>query len=106
MEKAFDYCRHNIIEKVYEKFKFPQKLQNLITQIIRGNTTRVVTPWGLTELMDILSGSRQGDGLSVITYLLAHEAINRVIQQYCEGYKWFRNDSLEDYPIFTLIVFI
>lgn len=80
-EKAFDRVHHDLIHAVLEKMNFGQTIKSLVKTIYKNMTNRIFLNGMITEPFNITRSVRQGDGLSMILFILVSELLATKIRQ-------------------------
>ena len=75
--KAFDSIKREEMFKILEAYGFPKKIIQAIKIIYENNTAAVITPVGLTDYFNILTGIFQGDTLAPLLFIIVIDYILR-----------------------------
>lgn len=59
-DKAFEESSHNHIECSFNHMEIPTALRNLMTNLLRGNETQILTAHGLSKSIQVKKGVFQG----------------------------------------------
>jgi endonuclease/exonuclease/phosphatase family metal-dependent hydrolase len=81
LHKAYDTTRIRRLLLTLRKFGFCEDFVQLIATFNNNCKARVITAYGLTELFDILSGLRQGCGLSPNLFNIFLEPLIKYLEQ-------------------------
>jgi hypothetical protein len=84
-EKAFDRVSHKAILKLFEALKLPADFTRSLKAIYRHSTAKVSHANFLSSEFPILSGTKQGDPLSPLIFVLVAELFNTQISQNIKG---------------------
>jgi len=87
VKKAYDHVEHWGIKKVLTEYGFSQGVISLIMSICEDNTTKVITPHGLTSKINVTRGVRQGCPLSPTLFILFLDPLMLWLQESQLGYK-------------------
>ena len=77
LSKAFDSIKREEMFKILEAYGFPKKIIQAIKIIYENNTAAVITPVGLTDYFNILTGIFQGDTLAPLLFIIVIDYILR-----------------------------
>lgn len=80
--KAFDSVSHDAILRTLHHIHLPNKITRLIYSMLTGSTTRIMVNGFLTNKVKIRRGTKQGDPLSPILFVLAIEPLLRTVEGY------------------------
>lgn len=94
-EKAYDKIRHDYLWDVLRAANLPESLIRTISGLYSGAQSRVIVNGTLSEFFEVIRGTRQGDPLSCILFLLAIEPMSKMIQraQNLAGFKVKSHDG-------------
>ena len=84
-EKAYDSISHECIRRILKHLDFPEKLRNLIDNLITGSKARVRVEGSLTNEFPIERGVKQGDPLSPLLFALCIEPLAHRIRKETKG---------------------
>jgi hypothetical protein len=79
-EKAYDRVLHDLIWRTMDAMGFNQNFINIIKSLYSGATSSVSVNGNLSEPIPITRGVRQGDALSCLLYVIAHECLMTAIK--------------------------
>ena len=80
IEKAFDTVSHSAILTTLRHLSLPTNIQNLLKNMILGSNIRVSVNGQLTPKIKIRRGTKQGDPISPILFVLTIEPLVRAIE--------------------------
>lgn len=80
-EKAFDRVNHKLILHMLSKFNFGSNLITLIKSIYQKMTSKVNINGMITESFPVTRSVRQGDGLSMVLFVLISELLSSMIRR-------------------------
>ncbi|XP_044746344.1 poly [ADP-ribose] polymerase tankyrase-1-like [Coccinella septempunctata] len=84
--KAFDRIRLSDVIRSLEKNNIDYKYQRIIKELYRGTRTRIKTKEGLSEVLQINAGIRQGDSLSPTLFNIIIDQIVEDVNRVNAGY--------------------
>jgi exonuclease III/ribonuclease HI len=87
IKKAYDSVEHWGIQQTLRHYKFNESYINLIQQIYKDNHTQIITPYGLTEGVNMQKGVKQGCPLSPIIFNIFLNPLLEKIEQTTTGYR-------------------
>lgn len=79
-EKAFDKVHHTLIHKMLEKYNFGPMTRDLVKTIYSKMTSRLQLNGLITDTFQVTRSVRQGDGLSMILFVLTAELLAQMIR--------------------------
>lgn len=79
--KAFDRLEWTYLWRVLKEFKFGDRFIKMIQTLYANPTARMCVGGGLLELFDIGRGTRQGDPLSPLIFVLSIEPLAHLIRK-------------------------
>jgi hypothetical protein len=88
LSAAFNTVDHPTLGQILEILGLPEDMRGVIATLYRGVTTRIKTPFGLTEPIPVKRGTLQGDSLSPTLFLLYIEPLLRWLHQGGHGYHY------------------
>ena len=91
VKKAYDHVEHWGIKQVMEMYGYDPHFINIIMSLYRSTKTQVITPYGLTDNINVTRGVRQGCPLSPTLFILF---LDPVLLQIEEGKKRYQMDHL------------
>ena len=80
-EKAFDRVDHIFILKILEKFNFGPTILSLVKSIYTKMSSCLLINGHITKQFTVSRSVRQGDGLSMILYVLVGELLSEMIRK-------------------------
>ena len=83
-EKAFDRVNHELIFKILEKFNFGPTVMNLVKTVYRQMSSRLQINGLITKPFNVSRSVRQGDGLSMILFVLVGELLSQMLRNEIE----------------------
>ncbi len=87
--KAFDSISHDTIYRGLESLGAPPCLIAVIKQLLSGSTTKVQVNGVLGEPVNITRGTKQGDPISPVLFVIGLELLNRaLINSNCNGFQF------------------
>ena len=96
-EKAFDSVDRDVLWKLLRHYGIPEKYITLIQKTYDNCSCRVIHNGVLSELVEMLTGVRQGCLLSPFLFLLVIDWIMRqTTEQHRDGIQWTLMTRLED----------
>jgi hypothetical protein len=96
-EKAFDSLNRKKIWRILKEYGTPQKIINLIKNMCKGSTLRVLHEGILSEPISTTSGVKQGCVLSPTIFIIVMDYImKKVITNKKRGITWKLTERLED----------
>ena len=87
IKKAFDSIETSVIDKTLEFYDVPIQFRKMLLGIYRDNKAKVITPFGVTETINIQRGVRQGDVLSPLLFIMVINPLIDMIKEENMGYK-------------------
>lgn len=84
--KAFDRIRLSDVIRSLEKNNIDYKYQRIIKELYTGTRTRIKTKEGLSEVLQINAGIRQGDSLSPTLFNIIIDQIVEDVNRVNAGY--------------------
>ena len=88
-EKAFDSVDREVLWKLLRHYGIPEKYIILIQKTYEKCTCRVIHNGALSELIEMLTGVRQGCLLSPFLFLLVIDWIMwQTTEKHCDGIQW------------------
>ena len=79
-EKAFDLVHHQLLLKLLHKFNFGPTIIEQISIIYSKMKSRLIINGHITDSFDITRSVRQGDGLSMILFVIVAELLAQTIR--------------------------
>ena len=80
LEKAFDRVEHSYLRAVLEKLNIGEGLVRWIDLLYNGISSRVMTPFGLTDPIAVTRSVRQGCPLSMALFSISTDPLIRAIK--------------------------
>lgn len=86
ISKAFDSINVEVLKKSMKRIKIPNKIINILNNLISNRSSRVITFYGLTDEFNPETGIEQGDALSPLLWRIYYDPLLTKIQNLEEGY--------------------
>ena len=81
LKKAYDSVEHWALDRAATKLGFKGKSRELLRMMVRDSQVKVITPYGLTEEIELKRGIKQGCPLSPLLFILFLEPLMKRIER-------------------------
>lgn len=107
LKKAFDTFPHWMAGEIFKNYHFPQEFCDIIDSLYKNLSCNIVTDIGQIDNIPILKGTRQGDPLSPLIWILFLDPLLHWLNHNNLGYKINKsNKSLKNLAWCDDLVFL
>ena len=96
IRKAFDSIEFSVIKQTLIYYDIPLPFIDMLMNIYKDNKAKVLTPFGITEEINIQRGVRQGDVLSPLLFIMVLNPLLEMVIEKNLGYNMVGIDGINE----------